>query len=299
MCARITVFTPTYNRRELLTGLYQSLIKQINKNFIWLIVDDGSTDDTREHVEKWIKENKIHIEYVYQSNSGKMRAHNTAVKYCKTEFLLDIDSDDKAHPDCIEFLYSNLSLIESEEACGVMCFYKEVGKDTNTSVFKKWNDTFVTLSQINNSGYKGETTLLFKTEVLKKFPFPEIDGEKFIPEGYIYSQIDKKYKYLCKNKNIVYGNYQADGYSQNSIKLYVNNPYSFSLIYLQKYKDSKKLSPLIRYMAFRIMSHKSIEFRNNKLPWYSLILYTVSFILQLKWKLRYKRVTDNSRNMVH
>lgn len=287
---KVTIFTPTYNRVHLLDELYNTLVLQTNKEFIWLIVDDGSTDETKATVEKWKKENLIRIDYIYQPNSGKMNAHNRAVLHCNTPFFIDIDSDDKAKKDCVEYLYSKMPLIEDDpNICGLMCYYNEVGKRINTDVFNHKNNTLATLSDVYADGYRGETTLLFKTNVLKRFLFPEIDGEKFIPEGYIYNQIDEKYKFLCLNNNIVFGNYQEDGYSRNPIKLYINNPFSFSLLYLQLYKKDRLLSKLVRFMAFRFMSKKPIEFRKNNLPWYAIILVGISYILQLKWKYMYMK----------
>ena len=91
---RLTIFTPTYNRDQLLPKLYASLCQQTNKNFVWSIVDDGSTDGTKSLIREYINENKIDIVYFYQKNSGKYVAHNTGVLRCTTELILCVDSDD-------------------------------------------------------------------------------------------------------------------------------------------------------------------------------------------------------------
>lgn len=90
----LTIFTPTFNRAELLKRVYDSLLRQREKNFSWLIVDDGSTDNTKEVVEEWLREGRINIQYEYQENGGKMRAHNQGVNLCNTELFLCLDSDD-------------------------------------------------------------------------------------------------------------------------------------------------------------------------------------------------------------
>ena len=100
---RLTVFTPTYNRRELLTRAYKSLTKQTIKDFEWLIVDDGSTDHTDDEVKKWIDDGIIHIRYHYRENGGKMRAHNTGVGLADTELFLCLDSDDYLVENAVEF----------------------------------------------------------------------------------------------------------------------------------------------------------------------------------------------------
>lgn len=91
---KITVFTPTYNRAYTLSKCYKSLKQQTCKDFVWLIIDDGSTDNTQELVEEWITENEIEIQYHYQKNQGMHGAHNTAYELIETELNVCIDSDD-------------------------------------------------------------------------------------------------------------------------------------------------------------------------------------------------------------
>ena len=102
----LTVFTPTFNRAYTLDNTYRSLVRQPNKSFIWLIVDDGSTDNTKAVVDDWICENKISIEYHYQENAGKMVAHNWASQLCKTELFLCLDSDDQLTDTAVEDVIS-------------------------------------------------------------------------------------------------------------------------------------------------------------------------------------------------
>src|SRR5699024_7599204 len=98
----LTIFTPTYNRAYILPKLYNSLVEQSNKDFVWLIVDDGSTDNTKKLVFTWIRENKISIKYYYQKNQGKSIAHNKGVKETDTELFSCVDSDDYLTKDCVE-----------------------------------------------------------------------------------------------------------------------------------------------------------------------------------------------------
>ena len=92
---KLTIFTPTYNRAYCLPELYESLLVQNKEDFVWMVVDDGSTDETKKIIDKWICDGKINIIYIYQQNSGKMSAHNRAVKECNTELFMCLDSDDK------------------------------------------------------------------------------------------------------------------------------------------------------------------------------------------------------------
>ena len=98
----VTIFTPAYNRGDTLSRLYESLKKQSNKSFQWVVVDDGSVDNTRELIESWKKENILNIIYVYQENSGKMRAINRGVEFAEGEFFFIVDSDDYITEDAVE-----------------------------------------------------------------------------------------------------------------------------------------------------------------------------------------------------
>ena len=104
MMKTVTVFTPTYNRAYTLPKLYNSLCRQTSVDFMWLVVDDGSTDNTEELIKGWQEENKVLIEYHKQSNGGKMRAHNLGVKLCNSELFFCVDSDDYISDVAIEHI---------------------------------------------------------------------------------------------------------------------------------------------------------------------------------------------------
>ena len=113
----VTVFTPTYNRAYTLERLYNSLVEQTNNSFVWLIVDDGSTDNTAQLVNKFIAENKINIQYHCQENAGKSQAHNKGVALCETELFVCVDSDDYLAPNAIERVTHHWNYAKSLENC--------------------------------------------------------------------------------------------------------------------------------------------------------------------------------------
>ena len=117
---KLTYFTPTYNREKLLPNLYKSLLAQSNKNFIWLIVDDGSKDNTETLVNGWKKENKIKIEYVKKENGGKHTAIELSNQICTTEFITCVDSDDTLTPDATKILYSKFNLCSGDDIVGLL-----------------------------------------------------------------------------------------------------------------------------------------------------------------------------------
>lgn len=282
----ITVFTPTYNRSELLSELYISLKEQTSKNFKWVIVDDGSSDDTQSMVDEWMNENSIEIEYYYQNNSGKMAAHNRAVQLCDTELFVDIDSDDCAYPSCVETIenYGKYILNECDLSALVFPYFLETTESSGFGFSGVTN-----FKGLNLNGYKGETTLVFKTSILKKYLFPKISGEKFIPEGYIYMQIDEKYKMISFDEHIVYGKYRNDGYTQNSLRLNKENPNGFALLNRQKYMYNGDIENLIRCISYHMLGNKKKILEDIKLFPISIVYLPLAFGLTVKRCIQYKK----------
>ena len=125
------------------------------------------------------------------------------------------------------------------------------------------DDTVDTLSGLYENGYKGETALIFRTSVIRKYPFPKIEGEKFITEDYIYCQLDDKYELLIYPQYCMECEYQQDGYTKNIIKLERANPKGFALYYNEKAKHvrtfRRKIRCLREYVQFSRKSNYSIH----------------------------------------
>jgi len=230
---KLTVFTPTYNRRDLLPRVYESLCAQTCKDFTWLIVDDGSADNTEELVKGWQQENLLHIEYAYFENGGKMRAHNRGVELCRTELFLCLDSDDWLVPNAVSDIYECIPQIEDEHVAGIVAHKGKSETEPLYDVdFPK--EEYSTLFGLYLKGFKGETTLLFKTAVLREYPFPEIPGEKYVPEDYIYDKIDSVYTLFILPKIITVCELVAAGYTDSVRALRRNNPRAWYLYYEQR-----------------------------------------------------------------
>ena len=135
MNCKLTIFTPTYNRATLLKILYASLVNQTNKNFVWLIVDDGSSDNTKQVVQDFINENRINIEYHYKQNGGKHSAMDLAHSICQTEFIACVDSDDYLTSNAVDEIYKDLQKINTENCVGLV--YRRA-KDKNTPFKENW-----------------------------------------------------------------------------------------------------------------------------------------------------------------
>lgn len=239
----LTVFTPTYNRIHTLKRTYESLKEQTCKQFIWLIVDDGSTDGTGEQVEKWrCCENGFEIRYVYKENGGMHTAHNTAYENINTELNVCIDSDDKMPLDAVEVILAKWKKSNKKKYAGIIALDADFdGKIIGTG-FKAGMKT-TTVSGYYAAGGKGDKKLIYRTDIIKKYPpYPVFEGEKYVSLAYKYRLIDQSYKMTVLNHVVCNVDYQPDGSSNSMLKQYVRNPKGFAFwrrIRMQ-YPDSKK-----------------------------------------------------------
>lgn len=274
---QLTIFTPTYNRAYSLPRLHDSLLKQDTSLFKWLIVDDGSTDNTKELVDGWIREGKLEIKYMYQKNAGKMAAHNLGVKECDTELFLCCDSDDwmaensiKPALDFWNAYQKELSgmvgpkRLHQKELSGMVGPRDNKKSDTDSLETLPKNEKTDTLSGLYKKGYFGETALFFKTSVIRQYPFPVIDGEKFIPEGYVYRQLDDKYELLIYPTYCMDCEYQPDGYTNNGLKLKIKNPKSSLLNEMDILKRNFTIKGAIRVLG--LLEFVGEPYKITKLP---------------------------------
>ena len=202
----ITIFTPTYNRAYTLPKLYESLKTQTNQNFDWVIVDDGSTDDTEVLIKSFIDEEIIKITYVRQKNQGKHIAINTGVALAKGDFFIVIDSDDYLLENCIETCYALIERVKEENIAGFtfIRFTEDIQYDTTKYNNKMW---FYDEEGEFHWEHWGEMAFCYKTEIAQKYAFPQFEGEKFCPESLVHRRIGKRYRVLYTNYVLASGNY--------------------------------------------------------------------------------------------
>lgn len=287
MMPLLTVFTPTYNRRALLPRVYESLKNQTCKDFVWLIVDDGSSDDTESLVREWMEEGELSIRYHYRENGGKMRAHNTGASLCDTALFLCLDSDDELSEDAVERIVT-LWKEQGEgnkELSGIVA-YK--GEKTEGGV-KKFRDAAFPLSGESTlrglylAGFYGETTLVFRTELLKQYPFPEIEGEKYVPEDYIYDKIDSGYRLLILPEILTVCELVEGGYTDQAARLRRDNPTGWFLYYEQRAGLKSPAVLHLKYLSHYIRFCKVLSkdpFKEGRFKWYQLFPgYAGAFVL--------------------
>ena len=282
----VCVFTPTYNRAYRLPKLYESLCRQTDDSFEWLIVDDGSTDNTKQVVDEWIKEKKISIRYFWQENGGKQRAHNLGVEKCNQELFMCVDSDDYISDDCVEQHIKMWEAIKLDETiAGIVSLKGDLEGNPLGTYFPEgltrttWGDLY------SKYKFRGDATQVYRTSILKKYPYWVADGEKFIGEGYVFYQIDQKYEMILLPKILMYCEYLPDGYSKNVRKLMKNNPKSYMKLKDQTIRFSKnwkeRYIQTILFLAACIVCKEPHPIKIAPYKWLAAFAYLPAWLVWL------------------
>ena len=238
---KFTIFTPTFNRKELLEKLYKSLQKQTYKDFEWLIVDDGSADGTKEKAEEFLSEKKLDIKYYFKENGGKQRAYNFATDKANGELFICLDSDDEYVENGLETILKYWKKYEKNSNIAGMGYLSTYpNREVIGSSFPEKEVVSTQFDIYNKYGVKGDKGLMFRTEIIKKYKFPVFDDEKFITEAVVYNRICEKYKMAYVNEKIEIKEYQEDGLTAKYNNLLLRNPKGQALYHNEI--NSQKLS---------------------------------------------------------
>ena len=288
MAKTLTIFTPAYNRAYTLHLGYEALLRQTCQDFEWLIIDDGSTDNTRELVAGWIKENKIPIRYHYQENQGMHGAHNTAYQLITTELNTCIDSDDYMPDDAVEKIVTFWKKQGSNEVAGIIGLDADFQGNVIGTTF---TEKQTTLGGFYAQGGKGDKKMIYRTKIINQYPeYPLFKGEKYVSLGYKYELIDQDYSLLTLNEVLVKVEYRPDGSSMNMFRQYIKNPQGFAFIR----KSSMQLAPTAkrRFMEAIHYVSSSLILKNKRFlqesPKKFLTLCAIPFGIALYLFIRFK-----------
>ena len=243
MKEKLTILTPTFNRKNEIVRLYKSLCNQSNKNFIWLIIDDGSTDDTKEVINKFILEDKIEITYYYKNNGGKHTALNFAMDKINTEYIVVVDSDDFLNVNDTNNIYKYIN-IKSDFIGIVFPRDNEYNRNINLNELSNKYIDIMDLKFLLNKNI--ETTILIKSSFFKSYEFPIFKNEKFLSEEIIYDKMSSDGKFLFIEEYIVKSEYMNDGLTKSIYKMYRNSPKGTILLFNERYYFLKKYKFKIR-----------------------------------------------------
>jgi glycosyltransferase involved in cell wall biosynthesis len=226
---KLTIFTPTYNRAYCLHQVYESLLRQTNCDFVWMLIDDGSKDNTKNLVALWQSENRMEIVYIYQENQGMHGAHNTAYENISTPLNVCIDSDDYMADDAVAIILEQTENLDKKYFSGIVALDADKdGKIIGTSIPDHLRK--VKLDELYlKHGVKGDKKLVLFTDLIKKIPpYPLFKGERFVPLDYKYLLLNQEYDLKPVNKVLCIVEYQTDGSTLNIYRQYRKNPKGFA-----------------------------------------------------------------------
>lgn len=245
---KLTIITPTYNRNEKLKEVFESLDKQTNKDFIWLIIDDGSTDGTKETVDKFNKNKSFHIEYYYKSNGGKASALNVALDKIQTEFCCCLDSDDIFTFNAVENALNELEKEKNNNSCcGVVALRtsKEGTSLGNKEIPLKYK--YINIGELYSILDKTELICFYKYSYIKNIRFPVINDEKFISPTWFQYKATENYKFKVSHKHFCICEYLEDGLTKNKKSVILKNPKGYTLVKKESLKNSRKITKIIKH----------------------------------------------------
>lgn len=262
----ITVFTPAYNRSELLPVLYQSLCEQTFRDFEWLIVDDGSSDNTEDVVRTFIEEHKIDIAYFKKQNGGKHTAVNFGAQRARGELFFIVDSDDKLPKDSLALVNENYQPIKENPefagVCGLKAYFNGdlLPGVVDYEVLDCKGLDYYYRRKSNAGGDIAE--VIARTDLIKNFAFPEFEGEKFCAESAVWNPIGNEYKFRYFNKVIYLCEFLEDGLSANSLRSRMSCPLSAMYIYSNRctfdIPIKEKIKSAINYWRFYFCNKKDV-----------------------------------------
>lgn len=284
---KISILTATYNRANLLPNLYQSLLENHKtfKNFEWLIMDDGSKDETEKLVKDWIKERKIEIHYYKQKNQGKMAAINSLNSYVTGDIWIEMDSDDIFKENILKKISKDYEKLD-KDVYGIL-YYKQLG-DIKVTKDESLENKILRLYDMHyKHGYTYDMALTFKTSIRKNFIYELEHNEKFVTEARLYYKMDQKYSgLLIKNDIIMNCEYIEDGYTKNILEIFKKYPYGYYEYFkeLLNYSDSnilfrKRLYMIKHYILFSVLTkHHFIESLKKLQDFFNQCLYILLYI---------------------
>ena len=274
---KLSILTATYNRGKYLQKLYNSIKENLkyNLNCEWIIIDDGSNDDTKQYVKKFIDENIVHIIYYYQKNNGKMSAINEAVKLATGNLIVDCDSDDYFVPDAFQKIEKNANkLLENENLYAMVFLKKENDGKISGKEFRNQEQVTSMFDLYFKDDIQGEKIIVFNSKIRKMYFHKLEHNEKFVTESRMYHQMDEKYKVLAVNEVIEQGSYIDGGYTKNISKTFKESPFGYYMYFkeiLSKNMNGvlfgKRLYALKHYILFSYLTNNKFDdsFMKDKL----------------------------------
>jgi len=258
----LTILTPAFNRAAKLPSLYASLCSQTDKGFIWLVVDDGSTDGTKDLIRGFAQEEKeFAIIYIRKENGGKHTALNLGIRQVRTELTFIVDSDDRLIPGSAVAAIRRISREyaprrQSEHLCGFSLLRVDEQGAVNAGSFPVDGAVSTYMEQRINAGLLGDKAEVFYTDVLRQYPFPVFAGEKFLPEDAVWMAMSPPWNMVHLNRPVYICEYLEGGLTKSGRRMKIHSPLGMmyrSKVYLEKdgVKTSVRLKMMLLYQIYR------------------------------------------------
>lgn len=294
--SKLTIITPTYNRASLLPNLYYSLCEQSCQNFQWLIIDDGSNDNTYSVINDFISENKICIKYVYKRNGGKHTALNYSHSYIDGDYVVIVDSDDYLIDDAVKIILDKWKMYSNNFKIAGITFQK--GKKQNLEAFDPFikGEYISTFVNETNKGMRGDHCETVRTSVFINFLFPEYDDECFVPEGAMWYLITKDYNVVYSDKIIYIAEYLEGGLTKSGRSLHLKNPkgcmWHASVFIDNKFNWKIKIKKILLYICYAkilgITKHQIIN-ELQQSEFLIALLWPFGCVLSKIWGIKYEQ----------
>jgi len=292
---RFTVGTPTFDRADTLPRVYDSLKQQTFRSFEWLVIDDGSTDATRDLVHSWVNEAPFPIRYFYQPNSGKHVCENRAARLAQGTFMAILDSDDWYLPTALETFATAWDSIEPSEREGFIGIVAHCADPDGSLIGDTFpSDVLDTTYTELRSKYRvtGDKAGCGRIDVVRQFPFPVFEGERRPIEGLVYRRIAREYRCRCVNQIVKIVEYQPDGLSASVRRLWMTSARTAKLYYLESLTERDLgAGPLLWNYAnhFRFALHAGLGRQSwidspSKFSW--VVTAPVGTVLYLRDRVR-------------
>lgn len=259
----LSILTPTYNRAYTLPRLYKTLVEQTDKNFEWVVVDDGSTDDTYAVISQWQSSSQFSIIYIKKDNGGKHTAINSGVLSCSAEWIFIVDSDDGLEKNAIEIANFNINN-NNTPSIGGYCYRKSYFDKGLVGNPPEINSPIILHPTKAGHYFGGDLAYIFRRKNMIERKFPIIKNEKFVPELYIWNKIGDDSTIIFYPDISIYNcEYLTDGYSKNFFKNLKNNPIGFGMYYGdQFFREERfllKLKCAIRWSQCFLLRSKTLS----------------------------------------
>lgn len=298
---RLTIFTATYNRGYLIERLYHSLQRQACFDFEWLVIDDGSEDNTKALFDAWMKEdNPFLIRYYHQENQGLIRTLNRGILLAQGEYLAKIDSDDYVVDDFAANIMRWIQGIESVDDVYAVAGLRVSPEGVPLKgVWPRMPEgaEYLDATDLDRKNYDLDADMCeaWHTDVLRRHPFPVWEGEKFAPEQIVFHEIaleGLKIRWFPVPMSVC--EYQKGGLTLGASKLEAGNPMGYAMMYNHKLKYVRgfvnrfKIAVQCNALSF-VGGHPEYILKSHALG-VSLAALIPGWLLSFRRKMQYKEV---------